>query len=133
MKTMMCAIFVSVILATVANAGINGYATWFTIRACQREGNTGITAGGRLLNESALWCALPSRPPRDGSGRRAWGRKIRITNLNTGKNIICEQWDFGPGKAAQARGVCIDLTPAAFLALGGNMKKGKIKVEVTIL
>jgi rare lipoprotein A (peptidoglycan hydrolase) len=69
----------------------------------------------------------------DGSGRRAWGRKIRITNMNTGKSIICEQWDVGPGRAARARGVCVDLTPAAFLALDGQLKDGRMAVRVEVL
>lgn len=135
MKTrmMMCAIVACVMLGTAANAGTNEYATWYTLQSSRHEGTSGITAGGRLLNESAFWCALPSRPPADSSGRRAWGRQIRITNTLTGKSIVCEQWDYGPGKGARARGVCVDLTPVAFLALGGKFKAGRMEVKVEVL
>lgn len=133
MKTMMCAIVVLITLATVGHADSNGFATWFTVESCRREGTSGITASGRMLDDSALWCALPSRPPRDSSGRRAWGRKIRITNQATGRSVVVEQWDMGPGRRARARNVVIDLTPAAFLALGGRLQDGRIKVVVEVL
>lgn len=133
MTKMMCAIVAATMLATVANADGNGYATWFTVQSCRREGTSGITAGGRPLDESALWCALPSKPPADGSGRRAWGRKVRVTNSKTGQSVVCEQWDIGPGRRARARGVVVDLTPAAFRALGGTLSDGRMSVIVEIL
>jgi rare lipoprotein A (peptidoglycan hydrolase) len=76
---------------------------------------------------------LPSRPPRDSSGRRAWGRTIRVTNRLTGRSIVVEQWDLGPGRRAQSRGVVIDLTPAAFLALGGRLQAGRLSVSIEVL
>lgn len=133
MKTVIGTIIVIIIAATVANAGTNGYATWYTRQSAIPNKITGITASGRLLKESALWCALPSRPQRDGSGQRAWGRKVRITNIHTGKSVVCEQHDVGPGRRARARGVCVDLTPAAFLGLGGVLKDGRLKVRIKIL
>jgi len=133
MRTMMCAIGALVMLAMEASAGISGFATWYTRQSSRSEGTSGITASGRLLDESQFWCALPERPPADGSGRRAWGRKIRITNTHTGKSIVCEQWDFGPGRGARARGVCVDLTPRAFVALGGNLNDGKLTVIAEVI
>ncbi len=112
---------------------IVGAATWFSRQSCQKEGNSGITAGGKVLDDSALWCALPERPPRDGSGRRAWGRKVRITNRLTGRSVVCEQWDLGPGQKARKRGVVVDLTPAGFEALGGKLLAGRIEVSVEVL
>lgn len=133
MKLMMCVIVVNIILVTAANAATNGYATWYTLQSSRHEGTSGVTAGGRLLDESKMWCALPVRPPMDGSGRRQWGRKIKITNIKTGKSVVCEQQDVGPGRGARARGACVDLTPTAFLALGGQLKAGRLMVKVEIL
>lgn len=133
MRTMMCAIVALVMLAMEASAETKGFATWYTRQSSRREGTSGITASGRLLAESQLWCALPERPPADGSGRRAWGRKIRITNTRTGKSIVCGQWDYGPGRRARARNVVVDLTPRAFVALGGKLNAGKLTVKVEVI
>jgi hypothetical protein len=134
MKTMMCAIVVLITLATVGYADFNGFATWFTVESCRREETSGITASGRRLDDSALWCALPFRPPLiKSSGRRAWGRKIRVTNQATGRSIVVEQWDVGPGRRARARNVVVDLTPAAFLSLGGRLQDGRLAVRVELL
>ena len=135
MKTrmMMCAVAASAMLGMEANAATNGYATWYTNRTARPQRTDGVTAGGNILDESRLWCALPERPPIGANGQRAWGRKIRITNIRTVKSIICEQWDYGPGRGAQACGVCVDLTPAAFLALGGKLEDGRLAVKVEVL
>lgn len=109
---------------------ITGYATYYTVKSCQREGTSGIlTASGKAYDESLLTCALPFHPQKV-NGRRLWGQKYRITNLNNGKSIIVEHRDYGPGKKAKSRGVIVDLTPAAFLALGGKLNDGRIKVKV---
>ena len=114
-----------------SRACITGYATYYTAKSCQREGTSGIlTASGKRYDETAFTCALPERPPKGKNGKRAWGRTVRITNLQTNRQIICRQTDFGPGRKARSRGVIVDLTPAAFEALGGNLKDGKMKVKV---
>ena len=41
---------------------------------------------------------------------------------------MCRHNDFGPGKAQAARGVVIDLTPAAYDLLGG--KRGVTKTGI---
>jgi len=38
--------------------------------------------------------------------------------------------DNGPGIVPRSRGVVIDLTPAAFIALGGKLRDGKIRVKI---
>jgi rare lipoprotein A len=99
-----------------------GFATYYTIKSCQREGTSGVyTANGEKYNESAFTCALRSRE---------WNVKYKVTNLDTGKSVIVRSNDFGPGKKATANGVIIDLTPAAFESLGGKQKAGKIRVKV---
>lgn len=133
MKSMIFALVASIMTATVGYADTNGFATWFTVESCRREGTSGITASGRRLDDCALWCALPTRPSCTSSGRRGWGRKIRVTNQATGQSVVVEQWDLGPGRRARARGVVVDLTPAAFLALGGRLKDGRLAVRVEVL
>jgi rare lipoprotein A len=91
-----------------------GIATWYSVQSTKAEGNTGITASGEKLNENALTCAVRSRN---------FGTRYKVTNLKTGKTIVCRHNDFGPGKKPAKRGVIIDLTPKAFDSLGG--KRGK--------
>jgi len=101
-----------------------GFATYYTIKSCQREGTSGIyTANGEKYNESAFTCALRSRQ---------WNTKYKVTNLDTGKSVTVRLIDYGPGRKATANGVIIDLTPAAFEALGGKKKAGRIRVKVEL-
>ena len=107
-----------------------GYATYYTVKSCQREGTSGVlTASGKRYDESAMTCALPFHPQKV-NGRRVWGQKYRITNLQNGESILCSHQDFGPGRKARARGVVCDLTPTAFMALGGKLRDGRMKVRV---
>ena len=134
---LLCGCFCAIIPATGFGAGTSrpaattGLATFYTVKSCQGEGTSGVlTASGQKYDEKAFTCALPERPPKWKNGKRAWGRTVRITNLQTKRQIVCRQTDFGPGRKAQKRGVIVDLTPAAFEALGGNLRDGKMKVKV---
>ena len=101
-----------------------GKASYYTEESCKREGTSGIyTANGERFDEQALTCAMRSRK---------WGTKIKVTNLDNGKEIVVRLNDFGPGKGPTAKGVIIDLTPAGFKALGAG-KKGMLNVKVEIL
>jgi len=100
----------------------SGFATYYTLASCFREGNrSSLTASGHPYNESALTCARRSRD---------FGRFFCVSNPATGKSIIVKQTDFGPGTNAANGGVIIDLTPAAWRALGADLRHGKIKVIV---
>ena len=104
--------------------GRHGIATFYTVKSCQREGTSGVyTANGERYNEKALTCALRSRD---------WNGLYRVTNLANGRTVIVRHNDYGPGKAPTKRGVVIDLSPAAFDALGGKRGEtwGEIKVSV---
>lgn len=104
-----------------ANQGI---ATFYTIKSCQREGTSGVfTASGEKYDESKLTCALRSRD---------FGKLYRVTNLANGKSIVVKHNDYGPGKRPSSRGVVVDLSPAAFDALGGKRGDtwGEIKVRI---
>ncbi len=98
-----------------------GLATYYTTASCQREGNSGVkTANGANFDENALTCARRSRE---------FGSKWEVTNLANGKKVIVTQNDYGPGHKPTARGVIIDLTPAAFKALGAG-RAGELKVQI---
>lgn len=101
-----------------------GIATFYTVKSCQREGTSGVyTANGERYNERALTCALR---------RRDWGGMYRVTNLANGRSVIVRHNDYGPGKGPTRRGVVVDLSPAAFDALGGRRGEtwGEINVSV---
>ena len=133
--TILCCIYACAIIPATASgasrrSATTGIATYYTVKSCQREGTSGVlTASGARYVESAMTCALLFHP-RKVNGRRQWCGKWRITNLQTGKSITVTHTDYGPGKKARKRGVVVDLTPAAFLALGGKLRDGRLKVKV---
>jgi len=112
------------LLFTNTASAAEGIATFYTVKSCQREGTSGVyTANGEKYNESAMTCALR---------RRDWGGRYRVTNQANGRSVIVRHNDYGPGKGPTRRGVVVDLTPAAFDALGGKRGEtwGEIKVKV---
>lgn len=100
---------------------LEGYATYYTIESCLREGNTGITASGEQFDESKLTCALRSRK---------FGREYVVYSPTTGRSVIVRHNDYGPGQGPLKRGVVIDLSPRAFRAVCGDLKQGKCLVNV---
>ena len=97
------------------------YATYYTIRSCQREGTSGIlTASGQPYDEQAMTCALPHH--RFGGWYRVCGSAGCATVRHN---------DYGPGRKARAKGVVIDLTPVSFLQVCGTLSRGKCLVELT--
>lgn len=89
-------------------------------------------ANGQPLKDTELTCAL-WRVRKNGRPLRPTGALVRIKNVQNGKTLMVAWTDNGPGRVPRSKGVVVDLTPAAFVALGGNLKDGKIKVEVEIL
>jgi len=110
---------------------VKGIATWYDSKSTKAEGNSGLwTASGERFNESSISCAMWSRN---------FGRSVSVRNISNGKSIVCTHNDLGPGKKQRQRGVIVDLTPAAFDALGGKrgytksgVAYGEIPVEVTL-
>lgn len=99
-----------------------GFATYYTTKSCQTEGNSGFyTASGAPFSETAYTCALRSRD---------FGKDWRVTCLETGKSVVVRLTDYGPGKGPTQNGVIIDLTPTAFRALGVDLRQGKVEVEI---
>jgi rare lipoprotein A (peptidoglycan hydrolase) len=113
--------------------GVEGFATYYTVASCKREGTSGLlTASGALYDEQALTCALPRATAKAWSMK--FGQYVRVTNLASGKKIVVRYTDTGPGKRALARGVVVDLTPAAMVALAGPgwLKAGRVRVKVEV-
>lgn len=69
------------------------------------------TASGELFNVNALTAA--SRP-----GGFAMGSSVHVSNPMTGRSVTVRINDAGPWGEAWAYGVRLDLSPAAFRALG---------------
>lgn len=100
----------------------DGLATYYTTASCQREGTSGVwTASQEKFDEKAFTCALPHY--------RFGGRYI-VYGHETGKSVVVRHNDMGPGKKPRKRGVIVDLTPAAFLEVCGDLKQGKCSVSV---
>ena len=98
----------------------SGYATYYNLESCKREGTSGITASGEPLDDNALTCA---------SWNYKFGTLLRVTHGDRSVVVRCN--DRGPGRKARRRGVIIDLTEAAFKRLtDGDLKVGKIRVTV---
>lgn len=105
-----------------------GWATWFSRESCRREGTGGarvLMANGKPLSDQSLVCALPWKP--DGTLYR-----VTMRNGADTKSVVVRHADRGPGKKSRARGVVIDLTPAAMMILAGStgIKSGRVKVKV---
>ncbi len=113
--------FVGLLAAPKAHAA-EGFATYYTEASCKSEGTSGIwTASGSRYDEKAFTCALP---------KRGFGKEYLITNPQTGVSVVVKHTDFGPGKKARSRGVVVELTPAAYEAIGGSKKAGRLEVGV---
>ena len=100
---------------------VTGKATYYTEASCQREGTSRIwTASGERYDESAFTCALP---------HREFGKQYRVRKKGLGYGVVVRHNDFGPGKGPQSRGVVIDLSPAAFKEVCGDLSQGICEVE----
>lgn len=115
---------IGLLLLVASISAEEGFATYYTVKSCQREGTSGVyTANGEKFDESALTCARRCR---------LWGSTFKVTNLDNGKEIVVRLNDFGPGKGPTAKGVIIDLTPEGFKQLGAG-KAGKLRVRVELV
>jgi hypothetical protein len=106
-------------------------ATWYSMKSVLAEGNTGITASGEKFSDTALTCAMRSRN---------FGKFYKVTNLSNGRSVKVKHTDYGPNKKQSQKGVVVDLSPAAFEALGAKfgytktgIPYGEIQVKVEAL
>ena len=117
---------------TAQSKTITGFATYYTVASAKSEETSGIfTASGKRFVESAMTCALPR------STAKVWnikyGASVRITNTMNGRTVTAVYLDRGPGRKSRSRGVIADLTPKAFILLGGNLSDGRIKIKIELL
>lgn len=109
----------------------SGYATWYSRASARREGTGGkriLMANRKPLRDNALTCALPTKITT--ALNMKFGQRVHVTNLKTGHTAFLTYTDHGPGQKSRLMGTIIDLTPAAFVALGGKLAHGKITVKI---
>jgi N-acetylmuramoyl-L-alanine amidase len=112
-------------------------ATWFG--GSDDPSDNGKTASGISTrdNPGIIGCALPmdgfNTPKTDGSPipRLPWLTSVKVKNLKTNVEQICPLVDLGPSKFA-ASNAAIDLTKAAFIAIGGDPNAGVLRVDYVI-
>ncbi|MFH1360382.1 MAG: septal ring lytic transglycosylase RlpA family protein [Candidatus Omnitrophota bacterium] len=97
-----------------------GTASWYSRRS---PGIKRRTASNEIFNDQDLTCAMWGI---------AFGRHVKVTNLENGKSIIVRVNDRGPHHRYVRKGRVIDLTKEAFRQIGG-LKKGIIRVEIEFL
>ena len=132
-------------LATVAGAAstsspatVTGWATWYSTNSCKLDDVIrGVpprtefrTASGKLLDDSALSCALPLETARVLNIR--YGDSVRVTSLATSRTVTVKYLDRGPGRKSRSRGVIVDLSVAGMLALAGEkgIEAGRVKIKL---
>ncbi len=116
------------------------HATWFGGEGDRYD--DGSTASGISTkgNPDFLGCALPMDFHRSGDNpcagsplpKLAWFTKVLVTNHDTGAQVTVSLIDLGPS-APPAATAAIDLTQAAFKALGGSLAQGRLLVDFRIL
>lgn len=111
------------LLLTPCHADEIGYASWYSVESCKREGTSGIMANGEVLKDEKLTCA---------SWFYEFGTTLRITNLQNGKEVIVEVCDRGPAKWLVKKGRITDLSKLAFSQLD-KLEKGIIKVRIEVI
>jgi len=115
----------------------SGFATWYSRASARREGTGGdrvLMANGKPLRDEALTCAMWLT---NSTGRplRPDGSIVTVRAVGTpasGQKTVSVAWtDNGPGSAPRSRGVIVDLSRAAMLALDPDgLRKGRVAVTV---
>lgn len=116
-------------------------ATWFG--GSNDPMDDGCTASGvsTKANPHLLGCSLPmdlgpfaKHNPCKGSPfpKLPWFSKVLVTNRDTATSVTVQLIDIGPSAPPVAT-AAIDLTQAAFRALGGDLKAGRLPVDFRIL
>ena len=103
--------------ATVSDPVFFGTASWYS------RSDRGIkkrTASGVIFDHSKKTCA---------SWGFSFGTRLRVTNLQNGRSVICVVNDRGPAKKLKR---LVDLTQTAFREIA-DPKHGLIRVSVTPL
>lgn len=95
-------------------------ASWYSVKSCLKEGTTGIMANGRKLDDQRYTAASWDYP---------FGTTLKVTNLQNKRSVVVEISDRGPARRLYARGRVLDLSVAAFEAIG-DLKQGVIPIAI---
>ena len=95
-------------------------ASWYTYASTIKEGNSGITASGQMMNDSKLTAASWFYP---------FGTRLKVINQNNYKSVEVVITDRGPAKRLVKKGRVIDLSRSAFQALS-PLSAGVIPVRI---
>jgi len=102
-------------------------ASWYSVESLKREGtykySKGVMANGHLFSDDAYTCANNLYP---------LGTVLRITNLNSGRQVIVKTTDRIGKRFGKTR---IDLSKAAFADLSGEQgtKVGLLPIKVEVV
>jgi hypothetical protein len=122
-----------------------GLATWFGGDSDPQDDGTTASGVNTKGNPGLMGCALPMTDCGESATQGSpiphldWFQAVQVTNLDTGSDIGVPLIDIGPGRSANAHAKSpeechiIDLTIAAFKALGGDVNAGTMRVQVLIL
>ena len=112
----MKATILALLLACAAHAE-TGTASWYGAECAGKP-----MANGKPFNPAALTCASWAYP---------LGTRLRVTNTATGLSVVVVCTDRGPNRRLVAAGRCIDLSAAAFAAVG-DRTAGLVPVRVEV-
>lgn len=97
-------------------------ASWYSVASCKREGTWqkygGLMANGKKFDDDKLTCASWDYP---------FGTKLKITNTDNGKSVVCEVTDRGPAKRLYRKGRTVDLSKEAFSVIA-SINRGIINI-----
>ena len=95
-------------------------ASWYTYASTIKEGNSGITASGQMMNDSKLTAASWFYP---------FGTRLKVINQNNYKSVEVVITDRGPAKRLVKKGRVIDLSKKAFESIS-PLSAGVIPVRI---
>lgn len=108
----------SLAFTSPAAQAAEGKASWY----CRKSpGVKKYTANGERFDDTQRTCA---------SWHYKFGTRLKVTNLKTGKWVVCRVNDRGPSKKLKHR--IIDLSRSTFRQIG-DLRQGIIPVSVTPL
>jgi rare lipoprotein A len=100
-----------------------GYASWYSIESCKKEGTSGIMANGEVFNDKEMVCASWDYP---------FETRLKITSLANAKAVIAVVKDRGPARRLVKKGRIIDLSKGAFSKIT-DLKQGVIQVKIEVI
>ena len=116
------------------------FATWFGGSDDQQDDGSTASGISTKRNPAILGCALPLDYGRDHDNPCAgspfpklpWFTNVEVTNRENGQKLTVKLIDLGPSAPPEAT-AAIDLSQAAFVALGGSLRVGRIPVDYRVI